>query len=340
MTQQTAAQPPDAQKNKPPPTRTQQVVALMNKIEPVVKRALPAGLGIDPKRFCQMSMTAVLEDTKGKLLACSDGSLIRAVVKAAELGLQPGSAFGFCYFILYYNRDIGRDECEFQVGTWGYLQLARRSGEVVDAWADVIYEADACRVVSGSERRLEHEPAWQLEPGKPVAEGGRGKCLGAYACAELAGGIKSWQLVPLRDLDQARAASKAKSSPAYKDWEDEMRKKTAIKRAQKYWPKVAELARAIQLEEGGDVRHDLVESIVAKGETVSSSPSRALDAVVEQARGALPEAQPSAVDALSQPPEREPVKATQTPRQADDDPESFGDPDGDFVHRDPQEEDR
>ena len=117
-----------------------------------------------------------------------------------------------------------------------------------------------------------------------------------------------------------------------------MRKKTAVKRAQKYWPKVAELARAIQLEEGGDVRHDLVESIVAKGETVSASPSRALDAVVEQSRGALPEPRPSAADAISQAPEREPVKAQPPPRQADDDPESFGDPDGGFIPRDPQEE--
>lgn len=269
---------------KPPP-RHIQVRRMIGKLEHAVSELLPQQIGLTAERLAKVTINCIESDPTGKLLQCTDGSLARAVLHAAEVGLEPGGAYGHCYLIPYRNKELsrrsGRDvfEADFQIGVWGYVHLARRSGAVVDVWADVIREKDVFRVLSGTAgRRIEHEPAWQLSAKD------RGKILGAYACAKLADGTVSSELCNAEELELAASKNRGKN-PAREDWPGELAKKTAIKRAQKYWPKGKDrtLDRAIEIEERPEVVPREVAVAVA-GVEVNQAGGGALDHVVAQKR--------------------------------------------------------
>ena len=287
---------------------------------------------------------------------CSARSLCRALVQAAELGLEFGSHLGHCYLIPYSS------EATFQMGVWGYVTLAQRSGQVARIWSEVIYEADQYLIRKGEDPLLEHNTTRsEFLPGRnlpigfqerdvhPIEDGGAGRALGTYACAELvaepssaavAGRFKvvSWDLVTEADCVMARGVSRAQNSPAYTKWPDEMRKRTAIKRARKKWPVDPLFAMAQAIDDGGRGSVELeqrVMEVTGTGEDVprqaapaaqpAAKPQGALDAMVNEhkAQGGdappaeLPEAQPHAVELAGMTEaEREKLGATATQPEA------------------------
>lgn len=262
-------------------------------IRKAVEAVLPRGIGIDAEKFVQMASSYVTVDAllpdsgnfhRARIIECDLETIVRCVAQTAELGLVPGGALQHCWWLPRAK------VCTLTVGVWGYVELARRSGEIRDVYAEVIYEADRLEVRMGTDRALLHEPAWTLEPGKPVAEGGRGQAMGAYAVAVYADGTRSWELMPERDLAKARAAAgKASDSPAYKTWPDEMRKKSVIKRARKKWflsiESAAAIAKAMAFEDEADER-----AIEVRGEEVRVPP--------QHPHPALEPATPSAKEVL------------------------------------------
>ena len=216
---------------------------LVHRLEPVFKVAIPTSSGLTPERFGRLLITTL--EANPDLFDCSPASLARAMIQAAEVGLEPGGALGLCYLLPYWNSKRGCSEAEFSIGVWGYVALAKRSEQVRDVWSDVIYSGDAYRIISGTRegRGIEHEP----RPWLPD----RGEAIGAYASASLANGETSWRFVSEADCQLAKARSKpgAKDRGPWGEWADEMRCKVALKRARKYWPQVREVARAIEIEE-------------------------------------------------------------------------------------------
>lgn len=290
-----------------PATQPQRTIRDMIKsASGVFEQALPKAANLTAERFTRIAITAVEADKTGKLAQCSRASLIRALIQAAEVGLEPGSALGTAYLIPYWNKEKGTFEAQLQIGTWGFVALAKRSEDVADVWSDVVYEADEYEVVSGTEnRKLVHRPKIWLERGRSVADGGRGLALFAYACAKLRNGDVSWRIANEDDCQQARkrSAGAGKAGP-WSEWEDEMRCKVAIKRARKYWPQVIELARAIQIEDDDPklIPAHLAQAAVASlpeaaGEFVAGSEpgvesGSALSAVVARSKASEPMREP------------------------------------------------
>jgi recombination protein RecT len=255
--------------------------------EAIFKVALPKASNLTPERFGRTLITCIEKDPSGKLKECTMPSLMRAMIQAAEVGLEPGSALGHAYLIPYWNSQKAAYEAQFQVGTWGYVALAKRSEDVVDVWSDVVYSRDVYKVVGGTgdERKLIHEPKIWLEPGD--GEGQRGVPIFAYAAAKLKDGTVSWRTVTEADCEKARARSQpgSKGKGPWGEWADEMRCKVAIKRARKYWPQVVELARAIEIEEEPDSMDPELKRAVAgvfdtEGEDVTNGKQGALDRAV------------------------------------------------------------
>jgi recombination protein RecT len=261
--------------------RMGEVARLVGNLIPVIKRALPSGSRTEPERFAQLCMTVIRTDFANQrnkeqaLIWCSDFSLKRCIVQAAELDLQPGSALGQCWFIPYGG------EATFQIGVWGYVALMRRSENVAEVWADVIYAGDTYAIRRGAHRDLVHE----IDP--TMTREKRGRVLGAYACVKYRDGFLDWEFVNNEDLELARATSKAPNSPAHKDWPDEMRKRTAIKRLAKYADKTPIANRAADLDEGDELRADLEEAlktITVQGTEITAQKSK-LDELTSLARG-------------------------------------------------------
>lgn len=211
--------------------------------------ALGKGSALEAGQFLQMAFSALKNDPMGKIAECTLESVCRSILQCAELGVRPGSALGHVYFIPSHNNKSRCLELGIIISAFGYIEICRRSEQIVDVWSEVVYEADEFHEVAGTERRIDHTPARHLEEDVPKSKGGRGSVIFAYAVAKLKNGTTSFQIVSRRDLDRARAASKAPDSPAWKKWPAEMQRKTTLKRLCKYLPQTEASARVIDFEE-------------------------------------------------------------------------------------------
>src|SRR5262245_12059070 len=86
-----------------------------------------------------------------ELLNCTPESVLVAIMQSAALGMEPDGILGQGYLIPY-----GR-QCQFIIGYRGLCQLARQSGQVVNIWAEVVFERDAFDYDLGLEPRLTHK---------------------------------------------------------------------------------------------------------------------------------------------------------------------------------------
>lgn len=264
-----------------PPPRIDEVRALCKRrMKPTLTTLL--GKTVDVDRWAQVFLSALMANAD--LVRCTDGSIARAMMHAAEVGLMPGGAYPHCYLIPYWNKDVGGHEVQFQISVWGYTELVRRAG-VRRVWADVVRENDPFECISGTEgKKIVHTPNWFASSEE------RGAVIGAYACAHLENGEIVCEPASIEDIEMARAQNKGKS-PAWDLWFEQQCQKVAIKRLSKYLPKGEMPDRALEMDENPSIR-PVIEvpgfEVPPEG-GAPSGPSHvggALDDAVAQARAA------------------------------------------------------
>jgi recombination protein RecT len=200
-----------------------------------IEAALPKHL--DSDRMLRIVMTEIRNVPK--LKDCTPQSLIGAVIKASQLGLEPGSALGQCYLIPY-----GR-ECQFIIGYRGKIDLARRSGQIISIGARCVYKTDKFKLTCGIDDNIEHEPDFNSERDDK-------EIIGAYAVAKLKDGGHQFEFMSRKEIDKIRARSKAASNGPWVTDYAEMCKKTVINRLYKYLPVSIEMTKAISLDAAGE----------------------------------------------------------------------------------------
>lgn len=179
-------------------------------------------------------LVLIAANRQPKILQCSQESVLRAVMGAAELGLDISGTLGEAYLVPYGN------ECQLIIGYKGLAKLARQSGELRRIEAEVVYEHDHFDFEKGTTLRLSFKPNL----------GDRGKPIGAYALVEFADGGIQTEWMPASEIDKVRRASKASGAGPWKDWTDEMWRKTAFRRLAKWLPLSSEkFARAVELSD-------------------------------------------------------------------------------------------
>lgn len=212
-------------KEKPQKTLQQTIQAMM----PQIALALPSV--ITPERFTRMALTAI--SSNAKLKQCTEQSFLGAMMNAAQLGLEPNTPLGQAYLIPYGN------QCQFQIGYKGLIDLAHRSGEFTNIYAEVVYENDEFDYELGLEPRLIHKPTL-IDRGKPIYY---------YAVYKLKNGGFGFKIMSKEDVEDFRKKySKAKNSPWFTNF-DEMAKKTVLKQVLKYAPIKVEFARDVAQDE-------------------------------------------------------------------------------------------
>jgi len=176
---------------------------------------------IDGKRFQRIALTVLR--TNEKLQQCNPYSVIGALMKAAQLGLEP-DLLGQCYLIPFGN------ECQFIVGYQGLIELVIRTGKVSKIQAQIVYENDTFECTFGDGGRLFHQPNYDSD---------RGKVRGAYCYVALTGGISFYEFMSTSEIEKIRDKySKNKGDNSiWKNSPEEMFKKTVIRRAFKMLPK-------------------------------------------------------------------------------------------------------
>ena len=217
--------------------------ALLEKSKGQIAMALPKHLNAD--RIIRVAMTSIQRTPK--LLDCDPKSLIGAIIQSAQLGLEPDGVLGHAYLIPYGN------QVQFIPGYKGLIDLARRSGQVVSIGSHVVYSNEKFSLKFGFDETLEHEP---LPPSK------RGERKGVYAVARLKDGSVHFEWLWSEEVEAVKSQSLKKMKRPSGPWidnEDEMWRKTSIRRLAKYLPLSVEFAKAAAVDELADAGDNTAE---------------------------------------------------------------------------------
>lgn len=211
--------------------KKENVKQLIQAMQPQFAKALPSV--ITPERFTRIALTAV--NNNPKLADCALESFFGSLLNAAQLGLEPNTPLGQAYLIPYGN------QCQFQIGYKGLIDLAHRSGEFKMIYAKEVYEKDDFSFEYGLDPKLHHVPSTEDE---------RGAITHYYAVYTLVNGGFGFEVMTKAEVEKhARKFSKAYNSGPWRDNFDEMAKKTVIKKLLKYAPIKTDFVKQVGTDE-------------------------------------------------------------------------------------------
>lgn len=262
------------------------ITALLAELKPQIQAALPRHMTAE-----RMSRIVLTEMRKvPKLFQCDAKSLLGAVIQAAQLGLEPGSALGHCYLLPFDNRRKQIVECQLLLGYRGMIELARRSGQIEMIYAMVVRKEDDFKIEYGLNPHIHHVPDESSEE----LVGTKDSIRGAYAVAKLRGGGVQFEYLPIKQIEGIRKRSRAANDGPWVTDFEEMCKKTAVRRLFKYLPVSVELQGVVSVATNLDTSVDLGESQglgeIIDGESREinedpNAPASAPDAPVTAAQG-------------------------------------------------------
>jgi len=205
-----------------------------------IRNMLPTHVNFD--RFLKSAFLAIARASK--LQQCSPESVFTAIVNGAELGLDFTPAKGHAYLVPFWNTKKRCMEAQFMPGYRGFVELARRSGDVKMVYAHNVYENDVFDLEYGTNSRIVHKPCINKD---------RGKWIGAYAVVCYDENYKDFLYMDNDSLDgiKKRTKSKDEKGNVTGPWatdEGEMRKKTVMRRIAKVRPLSPDLEKAIEFD--------------------------------------------------------------------------------------------
>jgi recombination protein RecT len=243
--------------------------ALKNvRVQEQLRSVLPKHL--TPDRMVKVALTAITSTPD--LQKCTIPSIIMAIVRASELGLEPSGALGHAYLVPYYNGQKRQHECQMIPGYRGLISLARRSGEIVSISSYVVHEGDEFEFELGLDPKLRHVPSVDENPG-PMKF--------AYAVAKLKDGGVQFEVMSIAQINRVRdrgGRARGSNTPWVTDYE-EMARKTVLRRLFKYLPVSVELVTAAQISakaDGDDVFGNVIDGALDADEApAEKAPARA-----------------------------------------------------------------
>jgi recombination protein RecT len=194
---------------------------------------------IDPVRMKGVVLAAFTRNPA--LWECDPITVARAVVESAQYGLEPTGAIGGAHLVPFRNKRTGRKEAQLIIDYRGYIQLARRSGEVSKVWARTVRERDEFHVEAGSEDRIHHRPY--------LGDEDPGRFTHVYAVIQYRDGSQQFDWDTWAWVETIRKRSRASNDGPWVTDEPEMAKKSIVRRLLKTAPLTVEARRAIEFEE-------------------------------------------------------------------------------------------
>lgn len=210
------------------------IAGLLKQMESEITRCLPKHL--TSERMARIAMTELRKTPK--LQECEPMSFIAAIMQASQLGLEPG-VLGACYLIPFNNKQKGIVECTFMPGYRGFLDLARRSGQIVSLVSRAVYLNDVFEYEFGLTEKLTHKPSME-DPGELVA---------VYAVANLKDGGHQFEVMSRKQVDKIRDGSQGKNHGPWVTHYEEMAKKTVLRKLFKWLPCSVEMQKVVSLDE-------------------------------------------------------------------------------------------
>lgn len=172
----------------------------------------------------QFAIQAIMKNPM--LQKCTRETLQDAVINVAAVGLTLNPADGYAYLVPEYNKTVKRTECQLRVSFRGLLKVATDTGAIAWVKAEVVKENDTFEY-----RGVNQMPMHHMDPFRPD----RGETIGVYCVARTNSGDFLVDTISRAEIDLIRKC--AKTDNVWRQWFDEMAKKSVIKRAAKQWPK-------------------------------------------------------------------------------------------------------
>jgi len=161
------------------------------------------------------------KDKRPALQACSQASIVNALLDMAVQGLNPGK--DQCYFIAYGQKLV----C--QRSYFGTMAVAARVAGASDIWAEVVYEGDEFEYTISHNRKFVTKHQQKLGNIKPTA------IVAAYCVIEFKSGKAAFtEIMTIAQIKQAWAKSKmdsASPTSVHSQFPEEMAKRTVTNRA-------------------------------------------------------------------------------------------------------------
>jgi recombination protein RecT len=157
----------------------------------------------------------------------------------------------------------------------GILKTVRNSGQIAHVDAAAVYAKDEFKFQRGDDPKIIHEPyLGEEDPGPVVA---------AYMIVKLDNGEVHREVMPRRDIEKTRAASKAGDSTAgpWAKWYDQMAIKAVIKRAAKLLPTSSEALDRVIQNDNDAMGFDFAQPAMP---TIEHQPAKQLAAPKHQSR--------------------------------------------------------
>lgn len=209
------------------------IQSVLESMKVQIAQALPKHLSAE--RMIQMATQVIAKNPR--IAECDAPSLIGAVMQASILGFKPTESLGQVYFVPYGNK------VQFQIGYKGYIDLARRSGQIKTLYAYPVYQNDEFEYELGLEPKLRHKPE----------QGERGEMTNVYAVAHYKDGGYNFVVLSKDEVERLRLRNsfqKTKPSGAWATDYEAMACAKAIKQLAKYMPLSEELQSAVMTDEG------------------------------------------------------------------------------------------
>lgn len=203
--------------------------SLLKAHESQVARAVPSFLR--PERFVRAVLTEMGRNPK--LAECTPQSFLGGVMVLAQLGLEPGP-LGLSHLVPFYNGKKRVTEATTIIGYRGMIELARRSGQLLDLYVNEVCENDSFSFRQGIDPDIQH--TWDLK--KP-----RGAPYAFYGVAHFRDGGRFFIVMSSDEIEAYRKRSPSVSRGQSSPWDSDpvaMAKKTVVRRMEPYLPKATE----------------------------------------------------------------------------------------------------
>lgn len=156
------------------------------------------------------------------LQACPLDSIRKAIINVASIGLSLNPAEKLAYIIP--RKGVACLDISYR----GLVKIATDSGSIIWAKAMIVRETDDFKFKGVDEKPQHTFNAFSTEKD-------RGKIVGGYSIAKLHNGDYLVDTMTIAEIDEIKNTSSAKNGP-WKNWPEEMMKKTLLRRGSKSWP--------------------------------------------------------------------------------------------------------
>lgn len=221
--------------------------------EVLLKHAWPRMAAVMPKHMSADRMYQLALSTYNQtpeLAECSPQSVLGCLMKCTALGLEPSAVDGLgrAYILPYYNKKTNHKEAQLIIGYKGILDLARRSGQIVDISARAVHEGDFFEYEYGINESIRHIPSPDYDGTQPLTH--------VYVVAHFKDGGHYIDVMTKKEVDAVRSRSKtSKFGPWVTDYEA-MARKTVIRRAFPYMPVSVEVQADVISDERTPIVND------------------------------------------------------------------------------------